>query len=1127
MSTGGIYLFILTNQFGCADTVAVTTTANCPLIANPDNAVTNEDTPVAINVPGNDVDPDGNINNGSVTIVDQPDNGTVTINPVTGVVTYTPNPNYNGPDSFIYNICDTGSPVYCDTALVTINVVPVNDPPVANTDTTTTPEDTPVVIEVPDNDTDPEGGLDTTSVTIVDPPNHGTVTVDSTGNITYTPDPNYNGPDTLVYQICDQGMPVLCDTATVVINVTPVNDPPIANPDITSTPEDVPVAINVPVNDTDVDGNLDVTTVTIVDQPSNGTATIDPITGVITYDPNPNFNGSDTLIYQICDTGSPVYCDTALVVIIVGPVNDPPVANLDNATTPEDTPVSVLVPSNDTDNDGNLDPTSVTIVDQPNHGTVTIDPVTGEIEYTPNPNFNGVDSLIYQICDSGVPALCDTAYVVINVTPVNDPPVANIDYASTNEDTQVAITVPGNDTDVDGNLDVTTVVITDQPNHGTATVNPVTGVITYTPNSNYNGPDTLIYNICDTGIPVYCDTALVIINVIPVNDPPTANPDPTTTPEDTPVVINVPDNDTDNDDGIDSTTVTIVYPPNHGTVTVDSVGNITYTPDPNFNGVDTLIYNICDLDVPAMCDTAIVIITVTPVNDPPVANQDNASTGEDMPVTIQVPGNDTDIDGNLDPTTVTIVDQPNNGSVTIDPVTGAITYTPNANFNGVDSLIYQICDTGLPVLCDTAYVIINVTPINDPPVANLDTVSTNEDTPVVISVPSNDTDVDGNLDPTSVTVVDQPNNGTVIIDPVTGDITYTPNPNFNGVDTLIYSICDTGLPVLCDTALVIINVNPVNDPPIANQDNATTPEDTNVDINVPGNDTDVDGNLDPTTVTIVDQPNNGTVTINPVTGVITYDPNPNFNGVDTLIYQICDTGLPVLCDTALVIINVNPVNDAPVANLDTTSTLEDTPVTVFVPGNDTDNDGNLDNGSVTIVDLPNNGTVVVNPDGSIVYTPNPNFNGVDSLIYNICDTGLPVLCDTAYVIINVNPVNDPPVANQDNTTTPEDTNVDINVPGNDTDVDGNLDPTTVTIVDQPNNGTVTIDPVTGVITYDPNPNFNGVDTLIYQICDTGLPVLCDTALVIINVNPVNDAPVANLDTTSTLEDTPVTVFVPR
>jgi gliding motility-associated-like protein len=417
MTVGGVYMFILTNQYGCSDTALVTTTANCPLIANPDNASTNEDTPVTINLPGNDVDPDGNIDNGSVTIVDQPNNGSVVINP-NGSIIYTPNDNFNGIDTLIYQICDTGLPVLCDTALVIINVTPVNDAPIANIDHATTPEDVNVDINVPSNDTDVDGNLDPTTVTIVDQPNNGTVTIDPvTGVITYDPNQDFNGVDTLIYQICDTGLPVLCDTALVIINVTPVNDAPIANIDHATTPEDVNVDINVPSNDTDVDGNLDPTTVTIVDQPNNGTVTVDPVTGVITYDPNQDFNGVDTLIYQICDTGLPVLCDTALVIINVTPVNDPPVAITDTASTLEDTPININIDINDYDVDGNLDTNTVVIVTPPVNGSATYDPNLGEIIYIPGPDFFGVDSLLYSICDSA--GLCDTAwvYIVIESTP--------------------------------------------------------------------------------------------------------------------------------------------------------------------------------------------------------------------------------------------------------------------------------------------------------------------------------------------------------------------------------------------------------------------------------------------------------------------------------------------------------------------------------------------------------------------------------------------------------------------------------------------------------------------------------------------------------------------------------------
>ncbi|AEA45325.1 tandem-95 repeat protein [Fluviicola taffensis] len=539
---------------------------------------------------------------------------------------------------------------------------------------------------------------------------------------------------------------------------------------------------------------------------------------------------------------------------------------------------------------------------------------------------------------------------------------------------------------------------------------------------------------------------------------------------------------------------------NNGDCDGDGVANSTEVTD----GTNPL--NACEYN------TTHITLPVTGTNCPPVANGNAGTTNEDTPITINVPSNDTDDNGNLDNTSVTVVNQPSNGTVTVNPVTGEITYTPNPNFNGIDTLIYSICDTGMPVLCDTALVIITVTPVNDAPVANGDTATTSEDTPVVINVPSNDTDVDGNLNNTSVTVVTPPSNGTVTIDPVTGEVTYTPDSGFSGTDTLIYSICDTGMPVLCDTAIVVITVNAVNHPPVANEDTATTNEDTPVVIDVPSNDTDVDGNLDNTSVTVVNPPSNGTVTIDPVTGEITYTPDANFNGNDTLIYSICDTGMPVVCDTALVIITVTPVNDGPVANEDAATTNEDTPVVIDVPSNDTDVDGNLDNTSVTVVTPPSNGTVTIDPvTGEVTYTPDSGFSGNDTLIYSICDTGMPVICDTTFVIITVTPVNDAPVANEDTATTDENTPVVIDVPSNDTDSDGNLDNTSVTVVTPPSNGTVTIDPVTGEVTYTPNPGFNGNDTLIYSICDTGMPVLCDTAMIIITVTPCLSDPSKDCD----------------
>ena len=152
--------------------------------------------------------------------------------------------------------------------------------------------------------------------------------------------------------------------------------------------------------------------------------------------------------------------------------------------------------------------------------------------------------------------------------------------------------------------------------------------------------------------------------------------------------------------------------PSNGSITINSDGTYSYTPNAGFNGQDTIIVSVCDngLPLPAICIYDTLIITVTPVNDGPEATIDIATTTENNSVVISILTNDADSDGNIDSTSVTLINSPSNGTATVDPITGAITYTPNAGFTGTDTLIYQVCDDGtpLPELCDTAIVIITV-----------------------------------------------------------------------------------------------------------------------------------------------------------------------------------------------------------------------------------------------------------------------------------------------------------------------------------------------------------------------------------------------------------------------------------
>ncbi|MBL7924458.1 MAG: tandem-95 repeat protein [Bacteroidia bacterium] len=290
--------------------------------------------------------------------------------------------------------------------------------------------------------------------------------------------------------------------------------------------------------------------------------------------------------------------------------------------------------------------------------------------------------------------------------------------------------------------------------------------------------------------------------------------------------------------------------------------------------------------------------------------------------------------------------------------------------------------------------------VNNPPDAQNDTVTTAEDTPLVIDVLLNDSDPDTNINPASVAVLLGPFNGTATILPG-GQISYTPAPDFYGQDSVFYTVCDSGMPVYCDSAWILITVTPVNDAPLAVDDFVSTPEDSCIQVAVLANDSDVENMIDLNTLVILSGPANGTYSLDPLTGILTYCPDSNFTGSDTLIYAICDSGfpLPALCDTAIVVITVVPDNDPPVAINDTAYNCSGDALIAIVLANDFDPEG--DSLSLAILTPPLNGAALVSPGQEIIYTSNPGSAGWDSLQYVICDQQTPAACDTAWMLIYV------------------------------------------------------------------------------------------------------------------------------
>ncbi|AVP96992.1 hypothetical protein C7S18_07185 [Ahniella affigens] len=408
------------------------------------------------------------------------------------------------------------------------------------------------------------------------------------------------------------------------------------------------------------------------------------------------------------------------------------------------------------------------------------------------------------------------------------------------------------------------------------------------------------------------------------------------------------------------------------------------------------------------------------VNDPPLALDDAASLAEDSSMTGNVINGTlggADTDEEADPFTVSLIVGPSSGQLIGGLASdGGFTYQPDANFHGTDQFTYVGVDgtaTG-----DLATVTITVTPINDAPVAQNDAVTMPEDSGTVTSnvldgsAGGQDTDVD--QDTLSATIVSGPTSGALLGGLANnGTFTYQPNANFKGMDAFTYQVSDgvtTG-----NVATVTITVSAVNDAPIAANDTVSLSEDSagitgNVlDGSLGGLDTDQESNA--LTAILVSGPQHGALVSGLApNGTLTYRPNANFAGSDTLTYQVSDGN--AMSNIATVSITVLPINDAPIAVDDVLVVLEDSAATNAnvldgsLGGLDTDQESTPL--TATLLSGPQHGALVggLAPNGAFSYAANPDFFGSDSLTYRVSDGD--ALSNIATVAISVLPVNDAP-----------------------------------------------------------------------------------------------------------------------
>ena len=1037
---------------------------------------------------------------------------TATITGSTLCLEYVPNTGYAGEDNICIVVCDGTD---CDEVNVPVSIVPtpnfstVAQNPVLVMPPIVTPEDVTLNVCGPIIDANV---ADVHTVTICTLPVNGTATAvvnneDNSLCVEFDPNPNFIGTDSVCVTICDQT--ALCYELNVPIEVTPVNDPPLAINDINATQINNSVSGNVLTNDSDVEGNTLTVNPGFTIFPlnvTNGTVTIDEF-GDYTFVPLADFIGNGTFEYEVCDNGQPSKCDTALVVIAI--MDNTLVTNNaikgvpDNFVMEEGNTLTASVISNDTDPDGDNLAINTTAITAPANGVLTIN-VDGTIAYTPTPGYFGTDEFTYEVCDDGTPQSCANVLVTIDILEddgFND--LYATDDLSSAEEGQLQ---SGNVTDNDYDPEAGTLTVSLQTNvtNGTLTLNS-DGTYDYLPNPGYVGNDQFVYNVCDNGSPVACDLATVYLTVLDSKDAPLVITNPITVSINTPGNICMPI--TDPNAGSTFTVTACTFDPLSLTTANIVNGNlcVDYTPDLNFTGTDELCYVVCDQT--GRCDTAAVPVTVVPLSIPsatlagPAVIITPITVAQDSSVSLCTPIMDQNVGDTFTATFCSAT--PANGIATAT-ITGNILcldYTPGLGYTGSDDLCINVCDqTGRCDVINVPVSIVGTPEIADSlstPILVMPPLVTNED----INGTACGTIIDANVaDVHTVSICGQPTNGTAVatVDNALNSlcVDFDPNPHFSGSDSVCVTICDQG--ALCYTLVVPIEVIPLNDAPLVIDDINNTQVDIPTWGNVLTNDLDPDGNnliVNTTPINVT----NGTVTID-AAGNYTFVPDTHFVGEASFEYEVCDDNDPSDCATGLVIIAVvdapNESNNQVIGTPDNFQTENDALLTANLSSNDSDPDGDVITISTTPVTLPINGSLVINADGTFAYTPDPAFFGVENFSYEVCDTL--ALCDTVPVTITILEGN----GNNDVYAT-DDSNIDVedatftgDVTLNDNDPESGM--LTVSTLVPPTNGTLVLDP-NGTYVYQPNPDFTGNDQFVYLVCDDGTPSACDSATVYLTI----------------------------
>jgi VCBS repeat-containing protein len=904
---------------------------------------------------GNDSDPDGNDADLQAFIDQQPEQGELTLNR-DGTFTYTPPPDSNGTYTFQYVASDANGATA--TGMATITVEPANDAPtLASNEGVSVAAGGQRTLEgtvLRATDVDDDDGPAALTYTVSGGLSQGELLVDGASSTSFTQQEVNDGlvdynhtagetsdtDDSFTFNVSDdEGASLSEGEQTFSITVQVGNRPPTADDDSYSVDEDNTLEVtdataepDLLENDSDPDNdNLQAF---INQPPENGSLTLNR-DGTFTYTPNADFSGTDTFSYEISDGNGAA--DQATVTITVNPINDPPTLAANAGLTlqeGEQAPIaSQALQATDVDDE----PTALTytVTSGPSQGELLVDGSAassftqqevndGLVVYNHTADAADNDSFTFDLTDEEGAGPTGQTFS-ITVEPDNRAPVTTDDAYSVDEDTPLSVTDPANgvlDNDTDPDDNDLLAFPDQQPDHGEVSLSR-DGTFTYTPNPNYNGPDSFQYVASDAEGGTAPGTVNITVNA--VNDPPTLAANGGLTvgagTERTIGTATLQATDIDEADGPSQLTYTLETAPAQGELRVDGSavqaggtftqqqiddGQVVYnhTAGPADGTNDSFAFTVADDDGAGLGGQQTFDITVQVGNLPPTAEDDSYSVDEDntLEVTDATPdllANDSDPNDN--PLEVTGNTSPSNGSLLARGADGTFEYQPDEDFNGTDSFTYTVSDGNGAT--DRATVTITVNSINDAPTLDANTGLTvdAEGQGTISDQALRASDVDDVPSALTYTVTDGPSRGQVQVDGSAasrftqqqvndGLVTYTHTESDGTDDSFTFDLTDDdGAGPTGQTFSITVRFD--NAAPTATDDRYLTSEGQPLAVNDPAqgllaNDSDPDD--DPLTPSIVDSTANGTITTLNANGTFRYEPDDGYNGPDAFTYQVSD-----------------------------------------------------------------------------------------------------------------------------------------------------------------------------------------------------------------------------------------------